>query len=471
MIKKFISYILVLYLVFINNSTIIFAENETFSADTELATEITTEYTENENQDANSEDNAPTLVAESAIMIDADSGIILYEKDCHKKLYPASITKIMTTLLALENSSLDETVTHSHNAVFGIGQGSSHIGMRENEQITMEDALNGIMLASANEVCMAVAEHIDGSVEKFVDRMNNKAKELGAQGTHFNNPHGFHDENHYTTAYDMSLFMQEAIKNPEFVKLISTTNYIIPETNIVNEKRYLANKNKMIQKWSNFYYPYCVGSKTGFTDQAGNTLVTYGKKDDINLITVVMKDQGTNTYVDTKALLEYGFSLYENKELVKKDSFTSSAKVIQKYEGEKRELGDVSVVLKNDISANVPKNIDTEKLDLQPDFPAELNAPVKKGDKVGTLKVTYDGKTIAEADLISNDSIDALSEEELAKEKQKEIFISTVKAILKVLGIIVGILVVGIAGLAIALKVGKKNKRRSRKNNKLKFKK
>lgn len=459
MLKKFISYILVLYLVFSNNSTIIFAESETFSIEAEQATENIENI------------EAPKLNAESAIMIDADTGIILYDKDSQRKLYPASITKVMTTLLALENSSLDEVVTHSHNAVFGIGQGSSHIGMREDEQITMEQALNGIMLASANEVCMAVAEHIDGSVEKFVDRMNKKAKELGAEGTHFNNPHGFHDDEHYTTAYDMSLFMQEAIKNEEFVKLISTKSYIIPETNIVNEKRYLANKNKMIQPWSNFYYEYCVGSKTGFTDQAGNTLVTYGKKDNIKLITVVMKDQGTNTYVDTKALLEYGFSLYEEKELIKKEDFNSSTKVIQTYEGEKRELGEISVAIKDNLSANVPKTVDISKIDLQPDLPKEIEAPIKENDKVGELKLVYDGKTLAKADLVSTNAIDAISEEELEKEKQREILISTILSILKILGIIVTVLIIAILGLITALKINNKNKRHLKRKNKLKFKK
>lgn len=450
MLKKFVSYLLILYIVLINNSTIIFAENETSAEESQ--TETTSEK--------QIEETAPlNIVAESAIMIDADTGIILYSKDCHRKLYPASITKVMTTLLALENSKPDDVVTHSHYAVFGIGPGSSHIGMRENEQITMEQALNGIMLASANEVCMAVAEFIDGSVDKFVERMNKKAEELGAKGTHFNNPHGFHDDNHYTTAYDMSLFMQEAIKNENFVKLISTKEYTIPETNIVNEKRPLTNRNKLIQPWSPFYYEYCVGSKTGFTDEAGNTLVTYGKKDDMNIITVVMKDQGTSVYTDTKTLLEYGFSLYSKREVIKSSDFSKSVKVVQKYNNRSYDLDEVEAVLKDDVELKIPDSFNKSKLSLEPDTPDEIEPDVNEGDVIGTLNVFYDSKKITTLDLTSNKTVTAIPQEAIEKEIKREVMTESFLSAAKIVGAAVGAIAV-LTGIIIAIVKIAKNKRR-----------
>ncbi len=327
-LKKIFCLIL-LYTFFINNTTyIIYAETETSSAETSQNSTDDTAAKDNQNSEEANTSDPMGLQAEAAILIDADTGIILYDKNPHEKLYPASITKILTSLLVIEYCEenperYNEIITHSHNAVYGIGYGSSHIGMREGEQITIDQALHGVLLRSANEVCMALAEHIDTTVDAFVEKMNNKAKKLGALDSHFANPHGFHDENHYTSAYDMSLIMKEAIKHEKFVELISTKEYRIPPTNIVDEQRYLDNTNKLIWPWSQYYYKYCVGSKTGFTDEAGNTLVTYAQKDGISLISVVMKDQGTTVYTDTIKLLDSGFEMYSQKELFNASTYVT----------------------------------------------------------------------------------------------------------------------------------------------------
>lgn len=224
-LKKIFCLIL-LYTFFINNTTyIIYAETETSSAETSQNSTDDTAAKDNQNSEEANTSDPMGLQAEAAILIDADTGIILYDKNPHEKLYPASITKILTSLLVIEYCEenperYNEIITHSHNAVYGIGYGSSHIGMREGEQITIDQALHGVLLRSANEVCMALAEHIDTTVDAFVEKMNNKAKKLGALDSHFANPHGFHDENHYTSAYDMSLIMKEAIKHEKFVELI-----------------------------------------------------------------------------------------------------------------------------------------------------------------------------------------------------------------------------------------------------------
>ncbi len=425
----------------LNNFSYSFAETAT-----EMETTTIQETQQTQQTQTNNNTSAPTIIAESAILIDADTGIVLYEKDADSKRYPASITKILTTLLTIENCKLDDKIKHSHNAIFGIGPGSSHIGMRENEEITVEQAIYGIMLASANEVCMAVAEHIGGSVENFMKIANNRLKEIGAKNTHFANPHGFHDDNHYTTARDMALIMKEAIKNETFVKVINTYSYTIPPTNIVNEPRYLHNSNKFINPYNNFYYEYCVGGKTGFTDQAGNTLVTYCKKDDMNLISVVLKDQGTNTYVDSKKLMEYGFTLFEEKKLFDKESYTGITNTIQTFHDQTIDLGKISVVPADDFTSFVPKNIDTSKITTKINLPEQVDGPVKIGDKVGSLDVIYtddnNSQTLGQVDLVSNTKIDLIPEETLQDEENMKKFIDNTLNILLIAAIVVGVAVV-----------------------------
>lgn len=436
--KKAFIYCITLFSFVLNNFTYSFSQN----TETEVLTEDVTE------QEPRDESDFLGLVAESAILIDADTGVVLYEKSPDKRLYPASITKILTSLLTLENCKLDEKIKHSHEAIYGIGPGSSHIGMRENEEITVEQALYGILLASANEVCVAVAEHIGGNTENFMKMANDRLKKIGATNTHFANPHGFHDDNHYTTARDMSLIMKEAIKNEEFVKIISTYTYKIPPTNIVNEERILHNSNKFINPYNKFYYEYCVGGKTGFTDQAGNTLVTYAKKDGINLISVVMKDQGTNTYVDSKKLMEYGFEMFEEKELFKQSEYVGISNAIQVFHDKKIDLGKISVIPEGDFKAKVPKTLEKNKISTKIELPEEINGPIKIGDVVGKINLIYnDDKTtytIGEVNLISNTKIDTIPEETLQEQENMEIFWENTLRILAVVGIIVGVIVIGV---------------------------
>ena len=253
----------------------------------------------------------PAVWAESAVVIDLDSGAILYEKNMGATKYPASITKILTTLVAIENSRLDERVTFSENAIFGIERDSSHIGIRVGEILSMEECLYGMMLESANEVCLAVAEHISGSVDAFVELMNQKAAELGCTNTHFTNPNGLPDENHYTTAHDMALIAQAAYANPTFRKVCQTNTYCIPTTNVCGELRWLSNHHKMLPE-RDYFYEGCTGGKTGFTQAALNTLVTYAERDGRKLVCVSLRTNGPQVYVDTAALLDYGFQNFQN---------------------------------------------------------------------------------------------------------------------------------------------------------------
>lgn len=253
-----------------------------------------------------------SLTSEAAILIDASSGLILYEKNAHEKLYPASITKIMTTLVALDNCSLNEIVTFSHNAVFGIEPGSTHIARQEGEQLTMEQCLYAVMLASANEVASAVGEHVGGTIDNFADMMNAKAKELGCENTHFVNAHGLHNDDHYTCAYDMALISQEAMKNETFRKITGTKTYVIPVTNKCDTEFPIATHQQLMLGYKlTKKYDACIGGKTGYTNTARNTLVSFASKDGVELICVVMKSTATDQYKDTIKLFDFGFDNYE----------------------------------------------------------------------------------------------------------------------------------------------------------------
>lgn len=261
----------------------------------------------------------PAVWAESAVVMDMDSGSILYSKNMDAVKYPASITKIMTTLLAIEYASPQDRVTFSEHAIFGIERNSSHIGIRVGEILSMDECWYGMMLESANEVCLSVAEHISGSVEGFVELMNQKAAQLGCTNTHFTNPNGLPDENHYTTAHDMALIAQAAYKNKTFREVCRTQVYRIPKTNVCGEERWLNNHHKMLPE--NLYaYEGCTGGKTGFTQAALNTLVTYAERNNRRLVCVSLRTNGAQIYADTASMLDYGFNNFQNLTLYSKKS-------------------------------------------------------------------------------------------------------------------------------------------------------
>jgi len=254
----------------------------------------------------------PEVIGESAIVVEASTGTVLYDKNSNQQSYPASITKIMTTLLAVENSKMDEVVTFSYDSVHKTeGSGLSRdVG----EEMTMEECLYGVMLESANEVSYAVAEHVGDGYDNFINMMNEKAAELGCKNTHFNNPHGLPDENHYTTAYDMALIARAAYNNEKFAYITGTKKYTIPPTNKHTDPTYLLNHHKMLNTYkgdSRFLNDECTGGKTGYTEAARSTLVTFSEKNGMTLICVVMREESPNHYVDTENLLDYCFENFQ----------------------------------------------------------------------------------------------------------------------------------------------------------------
>ncbi|MGI6010605.1 MAG: D-alanyl-D-alanine carboxypeptidase family protein [Ruminococcus sp.] len=250
------------------------------------------------------------VYSETAVLIEADTGLVLYDKGKDEPRYPASITKVMTALLALENSSLDEEVTFTETGLERIYEGTN-INMQVGEVLTMEQCLYAIMIKSANEVAAQVAEHVGGTQDAFVDMMNAKAQELGCTNTHFNNPSGLPDENHWTTANDMALIFREALKNEEFVKIIGTLSYTIPPTNMNPESRTLTSHHALLVPSAPEYYEGCIGGKTGVTEISKNTLVTAAERDGMCLIAVVMRADAGQVCADTTALFDYGFSQFE----------------------------------------------------------------------------------------------------------------------------------------------------------------
>lgn len=254
----------------------------------------------------------PKTYCQSGVMLDLDSGTVLYEKNMNEKLYPASITKVLTALVALENCDLDENVKFSQASLDILGKGYANIGMKLGEKITMEDALYAMMLASANEVAYAICECFGGGdYANGVAMINERAKQLGCTDSNFVNPNGIHDKNHRTTAHDMALIAQAAYRSEEFRKIISTKQYTIGKTNKCKEERTFQNHHKMIWENSDYYYEYCVGGKTGYTSEALNTLVTFAEKDGRHLLCVTLETRGPDTYTDTEKILEYGFENFQ----------------------------------------------------------------------------------------------------------------------------------------------------------------
>ena len=272
----------------------------------------------------------PQIEGESAILVDMFTGTVLYSKNADKAQYPASITKIMTALLGCENLDPSQKFTMSQSAAYGISDSnSSSIYADTGEEFTIEQALMAVMLQSANEMTLAVAELTTGSTKKFVEQMNLKARQLGCTNTHFNNPNGLPDEKHYTTANDMAKIARAAWFNPTFRKYCTTGYYEIPSTNKFSETRYLLNHHKMMSGQA-YAYDGVFGGKTGYTEAAGNTLVTFARRGNMYLVSVVMQSIN-GAYSDTKSLLDYGFNNFSRSAIKAKKEICFSCLPAEKY--------------------------------------------------------------------------------------------------------------------------------------------
>lgn len=250
---------------------------------------------------------ASDISSTAAIVMETSTNTVLYSKNADQALYPASAVKVMTCLLALENSSLDDQVTMTATGVSGVTDGGANISAQLDEVFTMEQCLYAIMVASANDIALQVAEHISGSVDAFVQAMNTRAQELGCTDTVFTNPTGLPDENQHTTARDMALIMETAMENDTFRTIAATTSYTIPATNVSGGDRVLTNNFTMINNTSDGYYDACIGGKEGYTEASGSTLVCEASKNNMKLVCVVLHGASGVTDNEAITLLNYGF--------------------------------------------------------------------------------------------------------------------------------------------------------------------
>lgn len=333
------------------------------------------------------------LAAESAILVDAQSGKILYEKDAHKVLYPASMTKIMTLVVAMEavqagKVKLDDQVIASENAA---SYGGSQIYLAAGEKLTLYQLLLGVALASGNDASVAVAEHIAGSHENFVELMNKKAEQLGMKNTHFMNCNGLHDDNHYTTAYDFSLLGLEALRYPELRKICTIKHYRIRED---SKPFQFDNKNKLL-----WWYPGADGFKTGWTVDAKYCFTGTVERNGLRFISVVMgvKEQ-RGQFRDTMTLYNWGFLQYIYKEFYQDNEALTNIKV------GKGVVEQVKVIPEKKVGITILKGAD-KNLTTQMEVNPMANAPVQKGDVVGHISVVQDGNIVARTNIIAAEAV------------------------------------------------------------------
>ena len=391
--KKFLL-ILFIILTIINTYSFVYAEGNT----TDTSTSQTTS-------------NIPSTYSPATLLMDLDSGKILYSKNANTRMYPASTTKIMTAILTIENCNLDDTAIASHNAIFSVPTGYSHANIQEGEELTIEQLLNVLLIPSANDAAFILAEHIAGSVDAFSDMMNEKAKEIGCKDTHFVNPNGIHDENHYTTAYDLALIGKYAMQYETFRDIASKTSYALPATDkYPREDRLFNTTNELLKEnhstaANNYYYPYATAGKTGYTDAAQNCIVATAKKDDISLLVVVLHGERTEDglsqrSLDCKTLFEYGFNNYKHEVIAHKGDVAQEIDI----DGGTNETKSLGLVYSEDITALVPIDFDLSTVTPNIKLTENMYAPISEGTNLGSITFSIDGFDYS-CDLIANHTV------------------------------------------------------------------
>lgn len=393
--KKFLYKLFILFAFLIQLSTLSFCDDldeETLDVHSEIETSTNSSTGKNE---------VPNVNSRSCVVLDRNSKMILYGKNEKNKVKMASTTKIMTAIVVIENGSLDQTVEASKKAA---GTGGSRLGLKSGDKLTIRDLLYGLMLCSGNDAAVCLAESVAGSVPEFSNRMNAKAQELGLLNSHFESPHGLDSDEHYTTAYELALLSDYALKNPTFLNIVGTKNYTIT---INGYPKALSNTNELLGNLNGVY-----GVKTGFTNGANRCLVTACKRDNMDIICVVLGADTKNFRTqDSIKLIEYSFKTYEYFNI--KDFVNNS---ITNWQNQHSDF----FLIEKGCSNELPIKIDT-CLEETPVIPVKkellssveatvsmepyLQAPIHQGDWLGKLKVSSQGTDIAEFDLFANTTI------------------------------------------------------------------
>ncbi len=334
-------------------------------------------------------DDELSINAKAALIVETNSGKIIYEKDIYEQNYPASVTKILTAILTIENCELDDVATVSQTAISHIPTGYVIAPLYIGEQITIKDLLYALMLKSANDAAYVLAEHVGGSVEGFSEMMNKKAEELECKNTHFVNPNGIHNQNHYTTAYDMYLISNYAMKNETFKEIVSTYEYTLSPTNKHPLKdRIMKNTNNFVNPKNAYYNKIVNGIKTGTTKQAGNCLITDSSDNGLEFITVILGAQNANSkFSETKKMISFA---YDNYALTK---IHDKGDMIQNIEVKKatKKTKDLNLVISDDITAMANKKIKVDEIEPEIVLNDDIKAPIEQGQELGIIKYNVDG--------------------------------------------------------------------------------
>lgn len=339
-----------------------------------------------------------SISAEGGILMDANSGAVLYGKNIHEPYFPASITKILTALIVIENCNLDDVVTFSHSAVYDVEEGSTNANMEEGDRMTVRDCLYAMMLKSANEVSNALAEHVATSIPAFSAMMNAKALSLGCTDSHFNNPSGLNDPDHYTSAYDMALIAQAAFQNETFARIASTLYYDLPPTKRNPEGLRIYPGHQMLKKNLSNFYPGVIGGKTGYTSLAGNTLVTCAQRGNLRLVTVVLNGHQTH-YADTRTMLNFGFRNFRSLDISDLDTSYTSIENDMTIAG--LPTTDLSVLhIQEGRKITLP--INSEFADVTSSISYDISPGMPEG-AIAQIKYDYDGRMVGFTHLIVNE--------------------------------------------------------------------
>ncbi len=367
----------------------------------------------------------PNIRAKSSILADPETGQVFYERAADERAFPASTTKIMTALLVLKYCELDETETCLEEDM-DLEPGSTLAGIKVGETLTIHDLLYCLLLPSGNEAANMLARHVAGSVDNFVWMMNQEAIVLGCTGTHFANPHGLHDENHYTTARDLYRIASEAMKDETFAEVVRTAIKTLQETNMQKERQVLSTNQLILRRADPWYYKDCKGIKTGTTTPAGACLASAAEKNGGMLISVLLgcdKDDYTGgvrpNFTETKRLFEWGFSNFASQTLMEPDKTIATVDVALSTETDK-----LSVKTAEGLTAVVPIDLDVDDLTFTYDLPESVRAPISANEKIGSVIISYGNTVYGEIDLIALNSI-SMSNVLYYKDKLDNFFQST----------------------------------------------
>ena len=353
--------------------------------------------------------NESAVKAESAILMDSRTGKVLFEKNADAKQYPASTTKVMTCLLAIEKGKLSDLVTVGK--LPKLEKGSTIINLKQGETMTLEDMLYGLMMHSGNDAAQAVAIYIGGSIEGFAAMMNEKALELGMTNTHYVNPHGLQNTEHYTTVRDMATLAIAARKYPEFAKIVSTYKYTIPATNKTNTPRQMINSNKLIsQSPTEIYaYKYATGIKTGYTTTAKSALVSSATKDSLDLVAVVMRDSALEKWTDCITMFEYAFTFYDTlnlSEMMASQTLTIPVPEASEADANKGQLdlqllSDKPVYITDRTDKIEKLKADIKQFEQKVTLIPDLKAPITRDQELGTVTFSLDGAPVLTCKLLA----------------------------------------------------------------------